>query len=124
MGFFQNIFSSSEPANKLIDAVINTGDALVYTTEEQASDSHKKLAFALEWLKNSSPQNLARRYIAITIVAYFLFVCSLLLFFGLYNPSSMQTLFLQKFISHYLLNPFLGIMGFYFMTHLLRGAKK
>lgn len=122
--WLKNITSTSAIAEKAVNAIINTGDALVYTSEEQAKDSATKLQFAIEWLKQSSAQNLARRYIALLLTVYFLATISVLMFFGIYSPNSPQTTFLQNFVSDFLLVPFNGIMAFYFMTHLLRGVKK
>jgi hypothetical protein len=122
MSWFTDIFTAPQAASKLVDAAIDTGDALVYTDEEKAENNTKKLAFALEWLKQSSPQNLARRYIAVIIVIYFLIFLTITAIFLILIPSAGEIL--ERLLEKYLYVPFSGIMAFYFMTHLLRAGKK
>lgn len=65
MSFWGQLFGSKEVIGKTVDAVINTGDALVFTEEEKSQANMEKLKWILEFHKASSGSNIARRLIAI-----------------------------------------------------------
>lgn len=76
MSIFGKIFASEKAIDKSIDAVVNGLDKLVYTSEEKAEATAKARTEAqgilIDWLKNSSGQNLARRWLAMAITSTWL----------------------------------------------------
>ena len=63
---------SIKSVDSMVDAVIDTGDALVYTDEEKAKANQLKIDTKLAMLKNFEPYKLAQRYIAILFTTNFL----------------------------------------------------
>jgi len=121
MGFWSGLFGGGDIASKVVDGVISGADALVYTDQEKAVAAQKKLDFALEWLRASGASNLARRYIAIMFVAYFLAYLTAVSVAMVWWPSVGSVL--AKILGNYLYVPFSGIMGFYYLTSVIRARK-
>jgi hypothetical protein len=98
---------------KAVDAIINTGDALVFTDEERKN-------WLIESAKVLGPQNVARRLIAagVTVV----WVLLTLLEAGLVVFSHSK---IAEYHNFYLIAtvPFGGIMAFYYGTQLRREKK-
>lgn len=71
MGILSRIFAGPETINNTVTAVKEGLDALVYTDEEKANDAAAERAAArgmvVEWMKATSGQNLARRWLAMAI---------------------------------------------------------
>jgi len=71
------IFGTEKATTSIIDNVSKGLDALVYTDEEKAQDAAKDRAAArqmiIKWMETTKGQNLARRLIALSIVAVWLF---------------------------------------------------
>ena len=70
MGLFDMF--STKSIDSVVDAVIDTGDALVYTDEEKAKANQLKIDTKLAMLKNFEPYKLAQRYIAVTFTINFI----------------------------------------------------
>ena len=68
MGWFSGLFS----ANNVVDAIIDSGDALVYTEEEKAKAAQLAVDTKLKMLPLFEPFKLAQRYIALAFTANFL----------------------------------------------------
>ena len=68
---FMDIFSSKN-IDSTVDAIIDTGDALVYTAEEKAKAEQLKRDTKLEMLKLYHPYKLAQRVIAFAFTFNFL----------------------------------------------------
>lgn len=68
---FGKIFGTEKALERGIDAIVRTGDSIVYTQQEKAEHRAKLLtearAYMIEWLKNSQGQNIARRFLAVLI---------------------------------------------------------
>lgn len=71
-GFFGALFSAPGAISKVTDAVIKSGDALVFTEEERSRASQKQLEWILKYHQATSGSNLARRVIAIMVMGVFL----------------------------------------------------
>lgn len=76
-GIVGKIFGSDKALSAVIDGVSNGLDKLVYTSEEKADDAAKDRASAramvITWMESTKGQNIARRLIALLIVAVWLF---------------------------------------------------
>lgn len=64
--------TKDNPANKLLDAFINTGDALFHTDEEKAANRAKSRDVQLDFIKTQHSENslrsVARREISLLII--------------------------------------------------------
>lgn len=58
MGLWSKFFGAGDAVNETVDAIISTGDALVYTDEEKAK-------YKLELLKTYEPFKLVQRYLVL-----------------------------------------------------------
>ena len=71
MSFWGKLFGTDAAVKGVVDSVTNGLDALVYTDEEKATDAAKERAAArgmvVEWMRSTSGQNLARRFIALSL---------------------------------------------------------
>lgn len=71
MGLFSRIFGTEKALNAAISGVTNGLDALVYTDEEKAQaaaeDRKAARAMVVGWMERTQGQNLARRFIAMTV---------------------------------------------------------
>lgn len=125
MSFIKRLFGSPGEVGKITDAVIKTGDALVFTEEEQSRANQKRLDWLLEFHEKSSGSNLARRLLAIMIVGVFLFLALLnaaLIVGGVESAGD-----LYKFIVDALLPSVRVVVMFYFTaaiaTKIEQGVK-
>lgn len=112
MGILKGMLSTP----KIVQAGIDTADALAFTPEERA-------AFLLEYAKATAPMNLARRWIAFVITAMWAFCCLLALAFLL---SDADDLFrkVSVFMVDNINTPFSIVMAFYFLAHVMSRGKK
>lgn len=76
MGIFSQIFPTAEIVKEGISMLSSGLDALVYTDEEKANDAKKERSegrmMLIAWMKATQGQNIARRVIALAIVAIWL----------------------------------------------------
>lgn len=121
---FAAIFGTADHTKTVLDATVAGVDALWYTDEEKAENAARFADWYLVYLATTSPQNLARRLIALVLVLLW----SSLIILGVavwkfdkaYSDFVFETL---KIVSE----PFLLIMGFYYGAHVVRawvGDKK
>lgn len=64
MSFFKSLFSSDDLIEKGTNALIRTGDALVYTEEEKAAANERRDKWYLELMTALSPSAKSRRGVA------------------------------------------------------------
>jgi len=76
MGILGKIFGTDDAINKTIDLAARGIDALVYTDEEKSVDAAKSRTEArtmiIKWMESTQGQNLARRFIALSITCVWL----------------------------------------------------
>lgn len=69
--FLGKLFGSDESINTIVSGVSNGLDALVYTDEEKANEASKERsearAMLIQWMASTQGQNLARRFIALSL---------------------------------------------------------
>ena len=122
MGKF-NLFSS-ESINKAVDAIVDTGDMLVYTDEEKADYNQKKRELKIEFAKSMAPYKVAQR--AIAIASTMNFILAFWAGVGLYVWSTKEMF--KDYIS--LVNTFqigwimMVIISFYFLDGSMSWFKK
>lgn len=71
MSFLGKLFGTDKGIESVVNGVTNGLDALVYTDEEKANAASQDRAEArkmvIEWIGNTQGQNLARRFIALSL---------------------------------------------------------
>jgi len=120
---FSWLFGNSSAAGKAMDAVINTGDALVFTDEEKSVANQKILDWKIEYAKNTQNQSVSRRII--TVAVCLLWVCVGIA--ALIAQALGATEFAKyslKFLTDVVMQPFSIIIAFYFLSHVVGNAKK
>lgn len=122
MGLLKRVFAGPDMAKEAMEGVKKGLDAVWFTNEERAKVDEGVRAFFLEYLKTTQPQNLARRYIAFGIVG--LWMLLVLLAVATHWVSETYSQFVFSVIDEHVNYPFLGIMAFYFATHMLRTHQK
>lgn len=122
MSFLSRIFARPEDGSKLIDSAVKTLDNAFFTKQERADASQKVSDFYLRFLEATQGQNLARRYIAVLVVA--LWVSLVVLMVAAYHFSVAYSTFIYGVLVDVVMQPFSIIIGFYFLTHAVRSFKK
>jgi len=111
--------------SKVIDGAMKAGDALFFTEEEKSVASQKKLDWMLEYMKATAPQNVARRVIAFVIVfLWALLVLVAVVAGGFARGPGTFSQFVFDTLKDIVLQPFSIVVGFYFLAHIVRSAKK
>ena len=113
------LFGNSGAADKALDAVVKTGDALFYTDEEKAVANQKILDFKIEYAKHTQNQSVSRRIITVAVCIMWMCVgmgTLLAKFVGL-DAFAEYTF---KFLVDVVMQPFSIIIGFYFLAHLVK----
>ena len=114
------IFGSSKNTETLVNSAVSGADKLFYTKEEKAENAVKMSEWFLRYLEASQPQNLARRFIALTVVG--LWAVLILMGIIVYKIDLAYSEFVFSVLKDIVMNPFLIIMGFYFAAHVVRTA--
>lgn len=121
MGIFSDIFSVKSVDN-IVNAVIDTGDALVYTDEERAKAEQLKIDTKLKMLPLFEPFKIAQRYIAFAFTFTFIFS----FFIGvslLFIDDNLLKKFLDLVSVYQLGWIMLSIIAFYFGSTLIPSRK-
>lgn len=137
MGLFNWITSGGKQVEKITDAIINTGDALVYTEEEKAEDRAEDMkerrAIWREFMKNtreeSSIRSVTRRVIAVAVMGHWLLFLDIAVgsylweFYSSDNPNygAANAIFDLADSMLWIVG---GIGAFYFGAHLIRSRSK
>ena len=123
MNFFKSLFSAPAVVSKATDAVIKTGDALVFTDEERSVANQKILDWTLKFHEASKGSNIARRYLAVMFSGVFLLlVVATAIVVGLGLSETADRL--MELITETLVVPVGMIITFYFLTGGIREYKK
>jgi hypothetical protein len=118
MGILSRIFAKPEDATKLIDGAVAGLDKMFFTKEEKAEANQKLSEWYLKYLAATDGQNVARRLIAMIVVALWAF----LVLFGVairwFNDKMSDFVF--EVLTEVVMTPFSIVVGFYFLTHAVR----
>ena len=120
--FFGWLIGGGKTADKVIDSVSSGIDYSIYTRQEKAEDGQRRLTWMLEWLKFSAPQNVSRRRISIMVVALWIFLILLMVFARLIGRTE-DAGFIFDTLRDLVNKPFMIIIGFYFVAHVVRAFK-
>lgn len=115
---FAAIFGSSKNTETIVSGAVSGLDKMFFTDEEKSDASAKMSEWYLRYLAATQPQNLARRLIAIVIVALW----ALLILVGVasYWFDETFSLFVFDVLRDIVMQPFSIVLGFYFAAHVVR----
>ncbi len=118
MNILAAIFGSSKNTETIVDGAVSGLDKMFFTKEEKAEANIQLGDWYLKYLSATQPQNLARRLIAMIIVLLW----ALLIVSGvtIYKFDPGYSMFIFDILANVVMNPFLMIMGFYFLAHTVR----
>ena len=121
MGILDKLFGIDKQLDKLTTGAVNGLDKIFFTAEEKSEANQKLIEWYLKYLEATQPQNLARRLIALIVVSLWAF----LILFGvlLYKMDMAWSAFVFSTLDNIVNNPFMIIVGFYFLTHAVRAYK-
>jgi hypothetical protein len=121
MGILDKLFGSDKQLDKLTTGAVNGLDKIFFTAEEKSEANQKLSEWYLKYLEATQPQNLARRLIALIVVSLWAF----LILFGvlLYKLDMAWSAFVFSTLNNIVNNPFMIIVGFYFLTHAVRAYR-
>lgn len=123
MSWFGWLTGESKTAKKVVQGVIDAGDALFYTDEEKAKDYTNYRKWYLKYLEATQPQNITRRMIAtIVTVLWCVIIASGIIAQGFGNKEFAEYVF--RTLSENINQPFSIIIGFYFLKHVVSNFKK
>jgi len=122
MNFLASLFGGGKTTEKIVDGVVNGADALFFTDEEKSQANQKILDFKLEWVKATQGQNIARRLIAVIVAALWAFLVLCVVVAQAFGFASFSQ-FCADLLRDVVNNPFLMILGFYFLAHIARANK-
>lgn len=109
---------------KAVDAIISTGDALVYTDEEKAGDEINRMKLALEWtqktLMANGVQSVVRRLLAIAFCGELLLAFNIALFCAIQGKMEVVTRIINVVEAFKIGWATITILTFYFGVHTLR----
>jgi len=119
------LFGTQKSADKIVDTVATGLDKLVYTDEEKADAAAKDRASArsmlVSWMQETSGQNVARRFIAISLTMLWgviygakVVLVAIAPWFPEYQPEIMQSAKSLEVSAHEMNGAMMLILGFYF----------
>lgn len=118
MGILSSIFGSSKNAETIVTGASKGLDAIFFTKEEKSQANQKLADWYLKYLAATQPQNLARRLLALIVALLW----AVLILFGIAIRwvSFEMSDFVFKVMNELVHQPFMLIMGFYFLAHIVR----
>jgi hypothetical protein len=122
-GFFKSLFSSENVIETGIKALVDSGDALVYTAEEKAESRAAGRVWYLDLMKAISPSAKSRRGVAwaITGMVMLLTVVAVVCKLGGWQENAE---FILKLMTDVWSWPFVAVVGFYFAPGLMPSKNK
>lgn len=122
MSILNAIFGSKKNTTTLVDSAVAGMDKMFFTDEERAEGMAKMRDWYLRYLEATQPQNLARRYIAMFVVALWTFLVLLAVLAWQWNTEYSRFIF--QVLKDSVGTPFAIIIGFYFAAHVARQLPK
>ena len=122
MGWLSKIFGNEKQLDKLTTGAVSGLDKMFFTKEEKADANQKLSEWYLRYLEATQPQNVARRVIAFIVVGLWALLVLVGVAAQLFDAPYAKYVF--EVLAEVVMNPFLLIVGFYFLTHTVRAYKK
>ena len=115
---FNWLFGNSSAAEKAVDAVVATGDALFFTAEEKSIAAQKILDWKIEYAKATQAQSISRRIISAGVTAMWMLTGVVALMAASWGQKEFAE-YVMKFLVDVVMQPFSIIVGFYFLAHVV-----
>ena len=126
MSFLGFLTGSGDAAEKTLDISGKLLDNAFYTNQEKAETNNKLLDWYLKYQQATAGQNVARRIIAFMVTGLWVFLILLAVAVrGLETSHGADSFsaFILKILTEIVAIPFAGIMAFYYIKHIVQGAK-
>lgn len=122
MSFWTRLFGDSDTVREIVSGAKAGIDMAIYTEEERAIAAKDVLEFRLRYMEATNPQNVARRAIALLIVGLW----AVLVLIGVlaWPVSEAFSSHVFRVLDEVVNQPASLIVAFYFLTHVVRSAKK
>ncbi len=122
MSFWTRLFGDSDTVREIVSGAKAGIDMAIYTEEERAIAAKDVLEFRLRYMEATNPQNVARRAIALLIVGLW----AVLVLIGVlaWPVSEAFSTHVFRVLDEVVNQPASLIVAFYFLTHVVRSAKK
>lgn len=112
------IFGSQKNSETIVSGAVSGIDKIFFTKEEKAEANKAVADWYLKYLAATQPQNLARRLIAMIVVL--LWAALVVLGVASYKLDESLSKFVFDTLEQLVNEPFMIIMGFYFLAHVVR----
>lgn len=113
---FGAIFGTPKTLEAIVDGAVSGIDKLIFTDEEKAETNQQIRGWMIEYLKATQPQNVARRFMAITITL--MWACLILLGVALYKIDMGYSAWIFSVLDNLVNQPFMILMSFYFLARV------
>ena len=124
MSFFSFLTGGSKVAEKVVDGVSSGMDMAFYTDEEKSIASQKILDWKLDYAKATASQSISRRIISCVVSALWALLIIVAVVFGLIlGKEAASVQFLIEILKDIVNPPFMIILGFYFLAHVVGKGK-
>jgi len=124
MGWLSFLSGKSETAEKVVGGAIDGIDAMFYTEEEKARANFQILEWKLDYAKATQGMSISRRVITFAVTAAWLALVLLMIALGLmFGGDTPAVDWLFKVLDEVVNPPFMIIVGFYFLAHVVGNAR-
>jgi len=113
---------NGDTAKQVVGSVIDAGDALFYTDEEKAKNYASYREWYLKYLEATQPQNISRRMIAVVVVMLWALLIITSVIAEAFHVSHLSE-FIFKTMKENVNTPFITVLGFYFLKHVISNKK-
>lgn len=128
MNFFKWITGGANSADKVIDGIVKTGDALFFTSEEKSDFDLKRQDLWLELQKTlaneSTPRSINRRIVAWSVIFMSIILTVTCIVFKFFGMDELARYTQETAIGFKWDWAFCGVIVFYFGTHMMSALRK
>ncbi len=123
MSFLRRLFASPDVISKTVDGVYHGIDKAIYTKEEQAEDAAAAREIYREMWLAAVPSAVSRRIIATAVVGMWCFIILTMLSAKALGADAFSE-YAAEVMVEIVLNPFMIIVGFYFLKAVIPKGQK
>mgnify|MGYP000035117973 CR=1 FL=1 len=117
---FSWLFGNSTSSDKAVGAISDRLDNAFYTDQEKAAASQKIFDLKIEYAKHTQNQSIARRVIAFIVSGLWGFIVLCAAIGGYFdNTKDSWAAYLMTLLDSTVNQPFMIILGFYFLAHVV-----
>ena len=125
MSIFSFLTGSSKTAETIVQGAVSGLDAAFFTDEEKSVASQKILDWKLQYASATQGMSISRRVITFSLSFAWLLLVFVLIAVGLlFGKDAAQVKFLLEIMRDIVNPPFMIVVGFYFLAHVVSNARK